>query len=249
MRRPIGPRRSSSERRSRVAAASHQRECPRRCADRWRRDHTPPVSWHIRRGRRPAGDMRSGLSPFRPRWFRGTRPCCPECRLWLRDDRQHPLLPRRGLYSLGLPTLHAQPPRLGFPADRRAGKASPALGRELSWPASLAPGSYPESPYRQLRKRACHWTSYATVATVGAGQAEPSSRPCPSGFCCALPPFDGRFPHMLHSTFQEVSERPGTRVDPVPIFSRREELAPTRSAFLGSVSVKQLKPMVGEQTG
>src|ERR1035438_5228851 len=133
-------------------------ECSRRCADHLKQGRKPPANWHTRRGQRPAGDMRSGLSLFPPRWFRQNRPRCPDYRPWLRDDRQPPRLRPRGLCSLRLPTLHARPPRLGVPTCRHGGKALPAHGRKLPWSASLAPGLTPRNQYRQSRKRACHRT-------------------------------------------------------------------------------------------
>ena len=194
-----GPPRSSIQHRSRAGEAIHRRKCLRRFAHRVRLGHTPPVSWHIRRGRHPAGDTRSGLSRFRPHWCRGNRPCRPEYRPWLRDDRQCPLLARHGLCSLDLLMTHAQPPRPGFPADRHARKVWLTPERELRG----------QQVSHQGRAQKTCTASYADTHAIGshhsprrefaAGARSPMLRRA------ATPPFDEGFPHMLHSTFQEIS--------------------------------------------
>ena len=192
-----GPPRSSIQHRSRAGEAIHRRKCLRRFVHRVRLGHTPPMSWHIRRGRHPAGDTRSGLSRFRPHWWRRNRLCCPAYRPWLRDGRQCPLLARHGLCSLRLLMTHAQPPRPGFPAGRLARKVWLTPEWELRGLASLAPGSCPKSLYRQLRRHACHrFPSYRRNSPL-----EPV-RPC---YECCNAAIRRRFPHMLHSSFQEIS--------------------------------------------
>jgi hypothetical protein len=184
---------------------NHRGECSRRFADRVKPARTPRGSWHRQRDRRVGRDTPARLSASRPRWFRGNRPCRPEYQPWPRDDRQDPLLPRDGPGSPNLPVRHEQPPRLGSPADRHAAKAGLTREQKLPGPAGLVPVPSPGNRYHLLRRHAC----LRTPSTEAQSRPRAGEIRRWSGrhlvLPAAVPPFDGGFPHMLHSTFQEKS--------------------------------------------